>query len=121
MAENGDRATAGPNIELLWWRECPSWERALAELREEMTALGLDPGSVEVREVATPEAAEREEFVGSPTIRIDGRDVQPPSGDPVGLACRIYLLRDGRVSPLPDRADVRDALAAASVTGGQER
>jgi hypothetical protein len=120
MAENGDAARSGPRIEFLWWRECPSWERALAELREEMAALGLDPDAVEVREVATAEAAEQEEFVGSPTIRIDGRDVQPPAGDPVGLACRIYLLRDGRVSPLPDRADVRDALAGASVAGGHE-
>ena len=99
-----------PRIELLWWRGCPSWKRALTELREEMDALGLDPGSVEVREVVTDDAAEREEFVGSPTIRIDGRDLQP-TGMPAGLTCRVYRLRDGRVSPLPDRADVRDALA----------
>jgi hypothetical protein len=102
-----------PGVEFLWWRECPSWERALAELREEMQALGLDPQSVDVREIDTDDAAEREEFVGSPTIRIDGRDMQPPDGDPVGLNCRVYRLRDGRVSPLPDRADVRDALAEA--------
>jgi hypothetical protein len=120
MAENGDPAAVGPMIELLWWRECPSWERALAELREEMAALGLDPEAVEVREVPTADEAEREEFVGSPTIRIDGRDVQTPAGDPVGLTCRIYLLRDGRVSPLPDRADVRDALAGASARGGHD-
>ena len=108
-----------PRVELLWWRECPSWERALAELREEMLALGLDPASVEVREVATEEAAEREGFVGSPTIRIDGRDLQPPKDEPAGLTCRVYRLRDGRHSPLPDRADVRDALAArAGVVGG---
>jgi hypothetical protein len=102
-----------PGVEFLWWRECPSWERALAELREEMQALGLDPQSVDVREIDTDDAAEREEFVGSPTIRVDGRDMQPPDGDPVGLNCRVYRLRDGRVSPLPDRADVRDALAEA--------
>jgi hypothetical protein len=100
-----------PRIELLWWRGCPSWERALAELREEMGALGLDPDSVEVREVATDDDADREDFIGSPTIRIDGRDLQP-TGEPAGLTCRVYRLRDGRVSPLPDRADVRDALAA---------
>jgi hypothetical protein len=108
-----------PRVELLWWRECPSWERALAELREEMATAGLEPDSVEVREVATAEAAESERFVGSPTIRIDGRDVRPPSAEPVGLTCRIYRLRDGRVSPLPDRADVRDALAGAAVEGSR--
>jgi hypothetical protein len=109
-----------PRIELLWWRGCPSWERALAELREEMGALGLDPGSVEVREVATEDAAEHEEFVGSPTIRIDGRDVQPTS-TPAGLTCRVYRLRDGHVSPLPDRADVRDALAERLAARGRAR
>jgi hypothetical protein len=102
-----------PRVEFLWWRECPSWERALVELREEMAAAGLDPGSVEAREVDTEEAAERERFVGSPTIRVDGRDLDPPDGDPVGLSCRVYRLRDGRPSPLPDRADVSEALAKA--------
>jgi hypothetical protein len=109
-----------PRIELLWWRGCPSWERALAELRDEVGALGLDPGSVEVREVADDDDAERAQFVGSPTIRIDGRDVQP-TGEPVGLTCRIYRLRDGRVSPLPDRADVRDALAERLAARGGVR
>jgi hypothetical protein len=103
-----------PIVELLWWRECPSWERALERLREQMADLGLDPGAVDVREIDTDEAAQREEFVGSPTIRIDGRDVQPPGAtEPVGLACRVYRTRDGRTSPLPDPADVRDALAGA--------
>jgi hypothetical protein len=109
-----------PRIELLWWRECPSWNRALAELREEMRALGLDPDSVEVREVAAVPDAERERFVGSPTIRIDGRDIQP-TDEPAGLACRVYRLRDGRISPLPDRADVRAALKSAVLEGGRAR
>jgi hypothetical protein len=108
-----DRSEQPVRVEFLWWRECPSWERALAELRDEMAALGLDPDGIEVREVATEEAAERDAFVGSPTIRVQGRDVQSPGDEPIGLTCRIYRLRDGRISPLPDRADLRDALGAA--------
>jgi hypothetical protein len=108
-----DRNGARPHVELLWWEDCPSWERALGDLREEMGAAGLDPDGVDVREVRTDEDAERESFVGSPTIRIDGRDIQPPGEEPAGLACRVYRLRDGRISPLPDRADVRDALQSA--------
>jgi hypothetical protein len=100
-----------PRVELLWWSGCPSWERALEELREEMGALGLDPGSIETREVTAHADAEREGFPGSPTIRIAGRDVSPTE-EPVGLTCRVYRLRDGRISPLPDRADVREALGA---------
>jgi hypothetical protein len=51
--------------------------------------------------------------VGSPTIRVNGRDLQPPGDEPVGLTCRVYRLRDGRISPLPDRAEVREALSGA--------
>ncbi len=100
-------------VELLFWRGCPSHPRALADLREAMTDVGLDPSSVVVREVHTDPDAEREHFVGSPTIRIDGMDVQPPREEPFGLTCRVYHRRDGRVSPTPDPADVRDALTAA--------
>ena len=88
-------------------------------LREEMSAVGLDPASVEVREVRTDEDAAREGFVGSPTIRVAGRDVQPPDGEPSGLTCRIYRLRDGRISPLPDRADLHETLANAIEGGGR--
>jgi hypothetical protein len=50
----------------------------------------------------------RERFVGSPTIRVDGVDVQPPVGEPFGLTCRVYHRRDGRVSPTPDPACADD-------------
>jgi hypothetical protein len=108
-----------PEIELLWWEGCPGWEGALALVRDEMAALGLGPDSVIVREIRTDEDAEREEFVGSPTIRVNGVDVQPPSDEPSGLTCRVYRLRDGRISPLPDRADVRERLEQA-IEGGDE-
>ena len=103
-----------PRVELLWWEGCPSWGRALQELRQAMQELGLDPSAIALREVPTDREAERRAFVGSPTIRIDGHDVQPPGGEePVGLTCRIYRLRDGRVSPTPDPADLHDALRRA--------
>ena len=105
---------SAPRVELLWWEGCPSHPKALSELREAMAELGLDPASVSVREVSTDADAQRERFVGSPTILIDGRDVQPPGHDePVGLACRVYRLRDERYSPTPDPDDVRDALRRA--------
>src|SRR5437879_1816285 len=101
-------------VELLFWAGCPSHPKALADLREAMGAVGLDPDSVIVREVLTDEQAAGEGFVGSPTIRIDGIDVQPLEDEPTGLTCRVYRRRDGRVSPTPDPADVREAVLAAS-------
>jgi hypothetical protein len=105
---------AVPKIEFLWWRECPSWERALEMLREAMRELSLDPESVAVTEIETEDDAQRAELPGSPTIRIDGADFQPPAADaPRGLTCRVYRLRDGRASPLPDPQDLREALRKA--------
>ena len=78
-----------------------------------MAEMGLDPGAIVVREVQTEAKAAHERFVGSPTSRIDGVDIQPPSGEPFGLTCRVYHRRDGRISPTPDPADVREALATA--------
>jgi hypothetical protein len=102
------------SIELLFWSGCPSHPRALADLRGAMAELGLDPEEVEIREIHTDADAARERFVGSPTIRIDGRDVLPPGEDePYGLTCRIYHRRDGRISPTPDPLDLREALRTA--------
>jgi hypothetical protein len=100
-------------VELLFWQGCPSHPKALADLREAMTDAGLDADTVAIREIHTDAEAERERFVGSPTIRIDGVDVRPPRDEPYRLTCRIYYRRDGRVSPTPDPLDVRDALRAA--------
>jgi hypothetical protein len=101
-------------VELLFWEGCPSHPRALAELRMAMAEEGLDPSTIAVREIQTQAETTRERFIGSPTIRIDGVDVQPPPGEePFGLTCRVYHRRDGRISPTPDPADVRDALRAA--------
>lgn len=109
-----------PRVELLWWAGCPSWEEAVGLVRDEMAAAGLDPDGLEVRELRTDEDAERERFPGSPTIRVEGRDVQEPGEEPIGLSCRVYRLRDGRISPLPDPADVRDALRAPVLARGAE-
>jgi hypothetical protein len=103
-----------PRVELLFWDGCPSHPKALAELRAAMADLGLDPDTVLLREVDTDQRADRERFVGSPTIRIDGEDVEPPpGGEPTALTCRVYRLRDGRISPTPDPAAVREALSNA--------
>jgi hypothetical protein len=101
------------HVELLYWDGCPSHPQALADLRAAMEELGLDPEAIEVRHVGSDDAAAADRFVGSPTIRIDGVDISDPVGEPVGLTCRIYHLRDGRVSPVPDPDDLRAALRRA--------
>jgi hypothetical protein len=97
-------------IEFLYWEGCPSHPEARALLEEVLQGRGLD-AQVAVREVRTQEEAERLAFPGSPTIRVDGRDVDPAGADNrPALNCRIYYLPDGRVSPVPTREQLEAAL-----------
>jgi hypothetical protein len=103
------------NVELLWWEGCPSTERALAAVREALTDLGLALDSVRTREIRSDADAHEAGFIGSPTILIDGVDLVPAAADEqIGLSCRVYRRRDGRVSPIPDPDDLREALALAA-------
>jgi hypothetical protein len=103
------------NVELLWWEGCPSTERALEAVREALSELGLSGVEVHTREIETDDDAQGAGFVGSPTILIDGEDLVPAAdGEHIGLSCRVYRRRDGRVSPLPDPDDLRDALRRAA-------
>jgi hypothetical protein len=117
MAETGTRPRP-PHVELLWWSGCPSTSHALEDLRTALGEAGLDPEAIEIRQVETDEQAREEDFVGSPTIRINGRDVEERSGEWPGLTCRVYRLRDGRSSPTPDPEDLHAAVQAAAGTDG---
>jgi len=103
-----------PDVELLWWSGCPSTEPARSELEQALDELGLGDVQVQSIEIRSDEDAQANDFVGSPTIRVDGSDVAPPeAGEPPGLNCRVYRRRDGRISPTPDSEDLREALRRA--------
>jgi hypothetical protein len=97
-------------VELLWWEGCPSYPETLGDLQRVLSEEGIE---AEVRrvEIESDEQARREQFPGSPTIRVDGEDIFPPEeSEPYSLTCRVYQLRDGRISPTPDPEDLREAL-----------
>jgi hypothetical protein len=97
-------------VEVLWWEGCPSLPETLDDLRRVLREEGVQ-AEPQLVEVLSDEQARSERFPGSPTIRLDGEDIVPPDdGEPFSLTCRVYRLRDGRVSPSPDPEDVRDAV-----------
>jgi hypothetical protein len=97
-------------VEFLYWEGCPSHPEARELLEEVLEARGVD-ATVDVREVRTQEEARALGFPGSPTIRVDGRDVDPAGAeDPPSLSCRIYHLPNGRVSPVPTREQIEEAM-----------
>jgi hypothetical protein len=97
-------------ITFLYYEDCPSHDVALGRLRQVMSEEGVQ-AEVEIIKVETDEEAQRLRFVGSPTILINGRDIDPPPPDTYyALTCRAYRLEDGRISPLPSPDMIRWAL-----------
>lgn len=104
-------------VEFLYCEDCPSHEEGLRLLRDTLRELGLDPGDIAVRKISTDEEALRERFPGSPTIRINGADIDPASDEGFfALTCRVYTRTDGRFSPLPEAESLRRAVERALKT-----
>jgi hypothetical protein len=89
-------------IELLYFDGCPSYAELLPQLRELLASAGIDE-DIELRRVETPDDAERERFLGSPTVRINGDDVDPTANDrdDFGLKCRLYRTEAGLLRTPP--------------------
>ncbi len=100
-------------VGFLFYEDCPSHELALERLREVLAEEGIST-DVEVVKVESEEQAQELRFVGSPTIRLNGQDIDPPPPESrYALTCRAYRLEDGRISPLPSPDTIRRAIDAA--------
>lgn len=93
-------------VEVLFFDGCPNHPPTVELVRDVAEALGLDVeiGEVEVRDQAE---AETLRFLGSPSIRVDGVDVEPVSRTRTdyAFACRTY-----RGAGLPPREMLVDAM-----------
>ena len=98
-------------VELLWFSDCPNHAAARRMLEEVIAEVA--PGTA-IRDVdaTDPIAAERVRFPGSPTIRVDGRDIDPTYADPGDYTprCRLYRTSAG-LRGLPERRWIVDALS----------
>ncbi|MEX2210363.1 MAG: hypothetical protein WD689_01170 [Gaiellaceae bacterium] len=94
-------------IEILYFEGCPNYRATLDLVRE--LAGGNDVELVEVG----PDDVEAARFLGSPSVRVNGRDVEPGADDRAdyAFACRVYR-RDEGLRGLPDPRWVAAALAA---------
>jgi hypothetical protein len=93
LGQPGVRQGAGeePLIEVLCVDGCPSHEQFLPHLERLLLNLGIH-NAVHVVEVADDAEAQRLHFLGSPTLRINGQDVDPTATDrhDYALQCRLY-------------------------------
>jgi hypothetical protein len=100
-------------IEVLYFDGCPGQERLLPSVRDLAAEHGAE---LEQRHIRTWEQAEEERFLGSPSVRVDGVDIEPGAEERTdfGLKCRLYRTSVGR-SGLPPQEWIEHALAEAAV------
>ena len=99
-----------PLLEVLYFDGCPNHAPAQALVERIGAELRVDV-EIKLVNVFDPDTAVRERFLGSPSIRVDGRDIEPGAETRTDyvLACRVYHTDHG-TSGQPDERWLRDAL-----------
>ena len=100
-------------IELLWFRDCPNHEEARRVLREVLQEQSISVAFEDI-DATDPDVAAKHHFPGSPTVRVNGKDVEPGFQDPGDYTprCRIYRV-EAAFQGAPPRRWIEDALEVA--------
>jgi len=102
----------GMKVELLYVRDCPNHPLTLEAVRDVLRENGLPLDITEI-EISSSAQAMTLLFPGSPTVRVDGKDVDPEASrsslSHFGVSCRSYLV-NGRRQGVPDREWIREAI-----------
>ena len=100
-------------VQLFYFDHCQSYRHALDNLRE---ALRQESPAAEVEMVPVTSDADAKvkRFIGSPTIRVDGVDLDGPEAESLGygFGCRVYR-EDGQTAGWPSVARIIRALSRA--------
>ena len=100
-------------LEVLYIEGCPNHIAAVERVKDALRQEGLSAEIVEIN-VRDAASAQSLHFLGSPTVRINGLDVEPAarSSKDFGLMCRTYV-EGSRRTGVPPLELIRNALRNA--------
>lgn len=87
-ANRSDGGKAKLKIELLYFDSCPSYKQALANIKAALKEKKLDAELILIN-VDTEEKAKQVGFQGSPSVRINGKDLEGRD-EGFSFSCRLY-------------------------------
>ncbi|MDV8022729.1 ankyrin repeat domain-containing protein [Rhodococcus sp. IEGM 1330] len=102
-----------PSIEVLYFDGCPHYELFLPHLRQLLEDNAIT-AAVTLSRIDNNDQAQARQFRGSPSVRVDGHDIEPDT-DPhsshdagdiplqYGMQCRLYDTADGTTGIPPDQ------------------
>ena len=102
-------------IELLMFDGCPNHEHAEKLVRESVNELGID-ADIAIINVKDNDDAVAKRFLGSPSVRINGTDIEIKEDEltEYSMRCRIYRNDEGQ-SGVPSRDILLDKLREANI------
>lgn len=99
-----DRRT---KVEFLYFKSCPGHKQALINLKAALKESNVN-ANLELINVTTEAQAARVGFQGSPSIRVDGKDMDGRN-EGHSYGCRVYQI-DGKLTPTPTKEFIREKL-----------
>jgi len=110
LAVIGDACVRKNNVvEVLYTDECPFWKEALKLIGETVRDLKTEITIKKVK-ISSEEDAKKFKFLGSPTVRINGVDIDPAAKETAGyIGCRIYMY-EGSTYEYPPKEMIKSAL-----------
>ncbi len=103
-------------IKILHFEGCPN-DTPTRELVEQALVKANLPAIVRMVPIETPEAAQEHRFLGSPTVQVDGVDIEPARRDDTNyaLSCRMYTTPEGKQGVPPEEMVLSGLRSAASI------
>jgi hypothetical protein len=97
-------------IELYYFGGCPSFQPTLSLLQQVLDEEGVQT-TVQTIPVESEESAKKYRFLGSPSLRVDGEDIEPEArtATDFGMKCRIYD-NEGVTGGVPSKSKIREAI-----------
>jgi len=96
-------------VEILYTDACPFWKETLNAINEVAKEFNIVI-TVKKTMIASDEEAKEHRFPGSPTVRINGVDIDPEARETAGyIGCRIYTYK-GKTYDYPPKQMIKSAL-----------
>lgn len=97
-----------PVVEILYTDECPFWKEVV-KLIEEVNREFRTEATIKKVRIENEQDAKKLKFPGSPTVRINGVDIDPEAKESEGfIGCRIYRY-ENRVYEFPPKEMIKNA------------
>jgi hypothetical protein len=111
------RSSGRMRVEFLYFNDCPSHRQALVNLKSALRDSKV-PADLVLINVTSEEQAEKVGFQGSPSIRVNGKDLDGKN-DSFSYACRVYQI-SGKITATPTKEFIQEKLRklAFGATGG---